>query len=486
MKPGIYKEGRRRQTADPSLYQQMQELMNSRSMLFPILLVALGGCAHFQRAHKRQATLRNNIKTPTVSAAPSGPTGELVDRVVAVVGDSAVMQLDIEEAILGLQASGQQVPPVTDTAARNVLRRQVLDSKIDELVLLQAAERDTIKIDDTAVENAVNSEIAERQKNFGSDDAFQVALKRENLTLEQYRAMRTVEYRRGAIVQQFLGKKQRENRPPLVSESEVKAFFEEQKERIGKRPATITFGQAIVVPHPTDSARTSARKLADEILGKVRTGEDFVQLAKRYSDDPGSKEKGGDLGWFRREQMVPQFSTVAYAMRPGDISGVVETPFGFHIIKLEKVRAGERQARHILIQPKMTEADAARTKAVADSVAAKLTAGASVDSLGKVYKDPNEETRIGPYPKDKLPAPYKDLLQDSKAGDVVGPIELPGDIPGANKYAIVKVLNVADAGDYSLDDPAVRTQVRTQLQRQKIVQDIVKDLRKRTYVEVRL
>src|SRR5690606_7857965 len=140
-------------------------------------------------------------------------------------------------------------------------------------------------------------------------------------------------------------------RPPPVTEDEVRAYFEAQKEMLGRRPASLTFEQVVVAPRPSDSARTAARERALEILRELREGADFAALARRHSNDPGTREQGGDLGWFRRGDMVPQFDSAAFALRPGELSGVVESAFGFHIIRVDRVRGAERQARHILIRP---------------------------------------------------------------------------------------------------------------------------------------
>jgi hypothetical protein len=78
-------------------------------------------------------------------------------------------------------------------------------------------------------------------------------------------------------------------------------------------------------------------------LKRLKAGEDFVALAKQYSTDPGSKENGGDLGWFGRGRMVPEFEKAAFALQPGQISEVVESPFGFHIIRVDERRTGDPQ-----------------------------------------------------------------------------------------------------------------------------------------------
>src|SRR4030095_2016686 len=89
--------------------------------------------------------------------------------------------------------------------------------------------------------------------------------------------------------------------------------------------------------------KPQARAKAEDILKRLKAGEDFVALAKQYSTDPGSKENGGDLGWFGRGRMVPEFEKAAFALQPGQRSEVVESPFGFHIIRVDERRTGDPQ-----------------------------------------------------------------------------------------------------------------------------------------------
>jgi len=293
------------------------------------------------------------------------------------------------------------------------------------------------------------------------------------------------EARRALLIQRYLEKVQRDRKPPIPTETEIRKFFDEQKSQVGERPATVTFRQVVVAAQPSDLAKKAARAEADSILTKLREGEDFAALAKHYSDDPGTKEKGGDLGWFRRGQMVQAFEDAAYAMVPGEISGIVESPFGYHIIKLEKVRGAERSARHILIKPKLTPEDTVLAYQRAQEVAAKIKDGSvPFDSLVARYNDPTEQqTKVGPYPKDKLPPPYDSELAKASTGQIVGPFRLSGDSPA--KWAVVKVDEVKPAGAYSLDDPDTRAQVRDQVQRQLLMDEVISELKGGTYVDIR-
>ncbi len=412
----------------------------------------------------------------TTSATPP----DLVDRIVAVVGDSVVLASDVQEQLERRRAMGENVP--SEGPALEQARQDELESLINELVMLQAAARDSITVTDADVQAQVDAAVAEQQRRFGGEAGFRQALQREGMTLDQYRSMIEENVRRSGIRQHYMAVLQRDHTPPPVSEAEVKKFFEERQGALGARPATVEFKQVVISPEPSDSARQTALDQANEVRQQLLEGEDFAQLARRYSDDPGTKEKGGELGWFRRGQFVPAFERVAFALRPGQISPVVETPFGFHIIRVDKVKGPERQARHILITPEITAADEARTEARAEEVARSLRAGASIDSMITAVHDGSEESHVGPALQDSLPPPYNAELRNASTGDIVGPFRIPGP---HESYAVVRVVDVNAAGAYTLDDPQVREQIRTFIQQDKLMKEVLADLRRRTYIDIR-
>jgi len=416
----------------------------------------------------------------------AAPNSEPVDRIVAVVGDSVITDMNLQEDLVRLQATPGALPKNPTDAQLAAIRKQLLDGRVNDLVLVQAALRDTtIKVAQEDVDTRAQQQLDQMQRNFPTTDAFNQALAAQGLTLAEYREQLNAEARRALLIQRYLEKVQRDRKPPIPTETEIRKFFDEQKSQVGERPATVTFRQVVVAAQPSDLAKKAARAEADSILTKLREGEDFAALAKHYSDDPGTKEKGGDLGWFRRGQMVQAFEDAAYAMVPGEISGIVESPFGYHIIKLEKVRGAERSARHILIKPKLTPEDTVLAYQRAQEVAAKMKDGSvPFDSLVARYNDPTEQqTKVGPYPKDKLPPPYDSELAKASTGQIVGPFRLSGDSPA--KWAVVKVDEVKPAGAYSLDDPDTRAQVRDQVQRQLLMDEVISELKGGTYVDIR-
>jgi len=408
---------------------------------------------------------------------------ERVGFVVAVVGDSVILNYDIEEDVFRTVAQSQQPPP--QGAALERLRRELLESRIDQLVILQAAARDTsIRVDQSTVDGAVQQEVQRRQRALGGPAQLEAALRQSGLTMVEFRTQLQQQIRRERLIQAYVSRQQQTRRPPPVTEAEMVRYLADNRERLGERPATVIFEQVVVPVTPSDSALSRARLKADSMYALATSGSEFEDLARRFSDDPGTRERGGDLGYFREGTMVREFSNAAFAMRPGQISPPIRTSFGYHIIKLERIRGAERQARHILIRPDVAESDVQRTSALADSLAMELRNGADIDALIARYGDRDEQARIGPIVRDQLPEPYLTALATATTGAIVGP--LPIGEATQQKWAVVQVVNVQQSGEYSLDDAYVRAQIRRLLEQEKLLEEIVGELRRGTYIDVRV
>jgi peptidyl-prolyl cis-trans isomerase SurA len=361
--------------------------------------------------------------------------------------------------------------------------RQIVQTRVNDLVALHAAKLAGVTVGDDEVERTVDQEIREIRGRFPSEAAFNAALAQSGLTQAEFRANRLEQTRSRIMVGRFISQRVGSAVRPVVTDAEIQAAFEAQRAQLGTRPATVSFEQVIVEPVASDSAKAAARREAEQVVEELRKGGDFEVLARRFSDDPGSKERGGDLGWFKQGQMVRPFEQVAFAMRPGDVSGIVETQFGFHIIKLEKARAGERQARHILIRPDVTDADRARSRERADSVLAAVRAGADMNALAERYNTPADQRFAEDVPVDRLPAPYVPVMQDATAGSVLGPVQVEGGVHGVN-WVVLRLNERRAAGEYTLEE--FREQVRESIQQQKIQQQVLEELLRSTYVRISL
>jgi peptidyl-prolyl cis-trans isomerase SurA len=413
---------------------------------------------------------------------------DVVDRVAAVVGDSIITYLQVREEIERLWLADPSLPR-EGNPAYPAFFREILDTWIDRMLVLQAAVRDTlIRADEAQIDQQVSQRIEQLAGQFGGQPALQQALAREGFTLAEYRDVLRHEARQLQMFQMFFQSRLRNARPVEVTDEELLARFQQVAPQLQQRPRTITFQQVVIRPQPTDSAKARARAEADSLLLRVLSGEDFAELARSHSDDIGTASLGGDLGWFRRGQMVTEFENVAFALAPGRVSGVVETLFGYHIIKVERARGrSEVQARHILKIPEIGPADLERARSLAREVAERARAGESMTALYDAYADPlAADSLTMPFERlAELPPPYA-VLHTAAAGDVVGPLEYQaaGGTPTDLRFAVVKVVQIREAGAYTFED--LRPQLAAQLQQEKQRARILGELRANTHIEIRM
>jgi peptidyl-prolyl cis-trans isomerase SurA len=416
-----------------------------------------------------------------VSAAQD--PSELVDRIVAIVGDTVLLRSELQEFLFQLQARGAQVPE--DPEQLNEFMRQALDQKVNEVLVVIHAQREGITITDSQVEEAVDEQLAQIRRRFSSESDFQQALLSRGITPAEFRIQLSEQAHAELLKQRYLQQKASEMPPLPVSEDEIRALFEAQRQALGPRPATISLKQVVIPTRPSPDSALVARERAEQALSRARAGEDFAQLAREYSDDIATRENGGELGWIQPGQLLPKFEEALFSMLPGSISDIVETAIGYHVIKLERVRGSQRLARHILMMPGYIDEDGERASQLAEEVAAALRSGSDVDSLINQYGDPEERSSLTDFPRDRLPQDYRDAIEGAQEGDVIDPfrLEVPG-LPGVGKWVVAKLIEVSAGGEWTLDD--VREHFRLQIQQDKTIQKIVDDLREATFIDVRL
>ena len=422
-------------------------------------------------------------QTPA-TVARSIPPALPIDRVVAIVGDQPLLWTDVVTSINQRRAQGLQLP--ADSVGQAALARTVLGELIDEEILVQKAKEMKLEVTESEITSSADRQIKQIRSQFKSDDEYRAELRNAGLgTPDEYRKSLIEQFRRQNLQQKAFAELRKGAKPVNVADEDVTKAFEQSRTELQKRPATVTFRQIIVAPHASPEAKAKAKARADSLLVEIRKGGDFEQIAKRESMDPGTKALGGDLGWNRRGSgLVPEFEAVMFALRPGDVSPVIETPFGYHIIRVDRVQSAEVKARHILIAPVIDSADVARAHVEADTVAAQWARGVSYDSLVAKHHDATEEKGVlQPFNRDSLPASYQAALAGAKAGTITAPFQLANP-RGQPKYAVLQVVTATDAGEYN---PAeIREQIRAQLADERSIRQLLDDLRKQTYVSVRM
>jgi peptidyl-prolyl cis-trans isomerase SurA len=183
--------------------------------------------------------------------------------------------------------------------------------------------------------------------------------------------------------------------------------------------------------------------------------------------------------------MVPEFDRMMFALNPGALSPVVETTFGFHIIRVDRVQPAEVKARHILIRPMVDSSDERRARQLADSVAAAWRTGGSYDSLSAKFHDEagGEDRTIPEYPRSELPEAYRNALEGAGLNAIVGPFPIPDVQGGTVKQVVAQVTFLDEAGEYTL--PEMRERIREQLAQERSMRRLIDALKKQTYVAVK-
>jgi len=416
--------------------------------------------------------------------ALAGDTTVVVDQVVAVVGNRPVLASQVDEEIFSRQAQGVKLPDTPEGLL--AVRQQVISSIIDEELLVQQALRDTsITVTDQEIADGVEQQIRKVRANFTSEVDYRNELRKAGFqTPEEYRRWLTDQQRRAALQNRLIDKLRTEGKLKAVAptEQEMKEYFEAQKGNLGNRPATVSFRQIAVTPQPTAEARAQSRAQADSIVLELRGGADFAVAAKRFSQDPGSRDQGGSLNWFRRGVMVPEFERVAFTLKPGVVSDPVESPFGWHIIQVERAQPAEVQARHILLTPAIDSANIDGARSLAEAVRARLLAGASFDSLQRIHHDRSAEREAENVPADKLPETYAKVIGEADSGAVLPVFSLPGS-GGRDQFIVLQVTGRRPAGDIRYED--VKDRIRQQLGQELAIRRYLDKLRKGTYVDIR-
>ena len=204
------------------------------------------------------------------------------------------------------------------------LKKDILDGLIERELLYQESQKAGIKVK----QEAIDQHLADIKKRFPGDDQFKSALAQMNLTEVEVKT----QIERGLAIRELID--QKITSKITITDAQTKAYYDGNPQMFNQ-PEQVKASHILIKVEPgaAETQKTEARKKIETVQQKVKNGDDFSQLAKDYSEGP-SKTRGGDLGYFRRGQMVKPFEDVAFAMQKNEVSDIVETRFGYHLIKV--------------------------------------------------------------------------------------------------------------------------------------------------------
>lgn len=407
----------------------------------------------------------------------TGEESELLDRIVAVVNDDVVLKSELDQELAAIQEKLSQAGAAG--IPEREIRKQALERVILRKLQLQEAEKLGIEVDELMLQQAIQT-IAER--NGLTLPEMEKALEQEGMSMEAYRKQLREE-----IILQRLHNREVVGRIQ-VSKAEVDSYLASAEQNPAGRTAYRLRHILIATPEGASSEQIAkARQKAEEIVARARKGENFAALASRYSSGRQALE-GGDLGWLEAGQVPTLFATEVTSMEKGEVRGPLQASSGFHIIKLEDYKGGERNlvqqthARHILIRTdEITSDQDARTRL--EQLYQRIKGGEDFAALARAHSDDKASAIKGGdlgwvNPGDLVPA-FEEAMNELEIGQLSRPFRTQFG------WHIVQVL---DRRQKDITDESKRDKAKLAIRQRKAeeaLQLYLRKLRDQAFVEVR-
>ncbi len=435
---------------------------------------------------KRFAVLAAAVLLSCLTASAQRYQNGLVDKIVALVGNDAIMLSDVEGEVQMMRVNGL----VADRNARCEILEQAMISKL----FLTQARLDSLVAPATEIQENLSQRFASITTQLGGEKAMEEYFNKSRYDLE--RIWRT------AIEEQLLTQRMQQeviSKVPKMTPRDVKTFADTSAvEDMPVIPDQYKLRQIVLYPDK-DSAATLVKERLLEIRERIVNGEKFTSLARLYSEDPGSATRGGELGMANKTVYWPAFSDAATALKVDQVSPIVETPDGFHIIQMIEKEGDMFNARHILIKPKYTaddrnkafaRLDSIRTLIVEDSL---MTFEQAAWAFSEDFKTRtnggmmvDENTGSAVFEKDQLKPNDYIVLRDMSIGDVSDPFEsVDNEGRGNTIYKIIKLEEIIPSHVATYDgDFDILTTVANNRNANKAIDEFITEKQKTTYIVI--
>ena len=402
-----------------------------------------------------------------------------VEGVVAVVGDELVLKSELDEQV-AFYVMQAQIDPA-DTAKVNEARREILGRMIDAKVIVSEARKRKMTVSKEELDKAVDDAVKEVKTRMGSEEKFKQELEKEGLTELKLRSKYRQELDSQLLAMKLVEKEVRSK--IKTTDQEVDSFYTDRKQDLPKKPVEVTLAQIVILAKADSAVENKARDKAQQILDSIHVGHSFEQLAAQYSEDP-SAENGGDVGVVRKGEFEENFEKAALALQPDQVSDLVRSRFGYHIIKMAEKSDEGYHVKHILIKIVPTDEAEQEARTLATELRKKIEAGASFEDVAKKYsQDKGSADKgglVGSYPVDGLAPTIKTAIKGLVVGGVTEVVPL--DIG----YHIFKVVAKTPEREYTYDE--IKDQLREMVIMEKTqnkYEQWLAEIKKRTFIDMK-
>ncbi|HNP48765.1 MAG TPA: peptidylprolyl isomerase [Bacteroidia bacterium] len=310
----------------------------------------------------------------------SASAQEVIDQVMAVVGDKILLRSDIEKQYVQFTAQGMETGENT--------RCLIFDQLLMQKLMLNQADIDSVTVPESQVDGELDRRMRYYIRQIGSEEQLEAYFHSSIRQLKlEFRDM----IHDQLLVQTMQSKITKD---VTCTPNDVRSYFESiPSDSLPYIDAEMEIAQIVRNPPVSDAEKKEVRAKLEEFRTKILAGEDFAVYAALYSQDQGSAKKGGELGLFERGSMVPEFEAAAFRLKPGEVSPIIETKYGFHILQLIERRADQINVRHILLQPKTNDADLVKSVNFLDSLRNEINKGTiTFEDAAQRFSD-DEDTR---------------------------------------------------------------------------------------------
>ncbi|MCB2220335.1 MAG: peptidylprolyl isomerase [Bacteroidetes bacterium] len=420
-----------------------------------------------------------------VSGQEEAPEGIVIDQVIAVVGGNVVLQSELEAQYV--QYTMQEGAPSDETK----MKCDLLENMIYQKLLLNQAELDSVEISDGQVESELDRRLRYYISLLGSKEKFEefyqksVVEFKEELR-EQVRELMMVE-----SVQQSL------TADVKITPTEIRQFYKDiPQDSLPFINSEVRLAQIVKLPPVNAEEVERVKNKLQEIRYRVINGENFATLAILYSEDPGSSKQGGELGLFGRGEMYPEFEAAAFSLKDkNEISDIVKTDAGYHILQLIERRGEYVNVRHILLRPKVSPLDLAKAKVELDSIANLIDTGVYTfeDAVVAFSEDPsknngglviNPMTNTSLFEADQLDPKVFFVIDKLEVGEISAPVQFQTQ-EGKDAYRILYVKERTEPHQANLKQDYDKIQEwALEQKKQEELQKWVEEKVKNTYLKV--
>ncbi len=400
----------------------------------------------------------------------------VIDRIAAVVDKEIITESELNERV-AFYAYQNKLDPATPG-----LKHQMLESMIAEKLVLAQAIIDSVQVTDDDVTQALDQQVQRLVRQFGSEKGVEEAYGKPISRIKRdYRD----EMKKQLLVQKI---QQTRQSSVQVTANDVAEFYSTYKDSLTEIPETYTISHIYIVPKPDTAVDRQTSMKAKVILDSLRAGGDFADFARRYSAD-ATAPSGGDLGWSKRGDFVPEFEEVLFSLKEGQISDVVKTQYGYHIIQLVGRRGESVHARHILFRVEKSAASDSAAVLQLRELKARALKGESFAELAKKYSE-DEQTKplggdLGDVTAKDITPDFAEEIKRLKDGDISEPTRIT--VGNSYGYQIVLMRKRVAAHMPTLEgDYHQLERLALYLKQNRLYSDWLNELKKNIYLDVRL